>query len=185
MIQMIDHNTVLLLYGFFVGTPWLSVIAVFFARWFPYILIILAALYALLYRRGEGVAPLFIRIFLPAVIAWFLVDAIKFFSPFPRPFMELGLIPLVSVSDPLGSFPSGHATAFAALGMTIWFRDKKIGSLFLAAAALVGLARVAAGVHHPLDILAGLLFGAAIAFFFHGFFRKPKIGKGGLEGGGR
>ena len=111
-------------------------------------------------------------VFAPATIAWFLVDAIKFFFPFPRPFMELGLTPLVLVSDPFGSFPSGHAAFFAALGLTIYLRDKKAGAWFLAGALLIGLARIATGVHYPLDILTGFLLGGVIAFTAHHILLK-------------
>ena len=37
--------------------------------------------------------------------------------------------------------------------------DKKRGWIYLAGAALIGLARVAAGVHWPSDILAGAIVG--------------------------
>ena len=172
-----NHSITLALYGFFSGTPVLTFLAVFFAEWFPGVLILGAAAWTFTRYAFHGILRSFLQIFAPAVVAWFLVDAIKFFSPFPRPFIEMGFTPLVSVSDPFGSFPSGHATAFAALGMTIFLRDRKMGWWFLGGALVVGLARIAAGVHYPLDILVGLLFGAAIAFFFHGLFRKPKICK--------
>lgn len=172
-----DKSIAFALYGFFSGTPALAFVAAFFAEWFPYLLLFCAVAWTFINYAFQNVFRSFLQVFAPAVIAWFLVDAIKFFSPFPRPFIELGLIPLITVSDPLGSFPSGHATAFAALGMTIYLRDKKTGWWFLGGVLVIGLARIAVGVHYPTDIFAGLLFGAAIAFFFHGFFRKPKTPK--------
>jgi undecaprenyl-diphosphatase len=58
------------------------------------------------------------------------------------------------------SFPSGHATRvvlLAVLGLAlgpVWF-----GLLLAAWAPLVGLARVATGVHYVIDVLAGMLIG--------------------------
>jgi undecaprenyl-diphosphatase len=75
----------------------------------------------------------------------------------------------VDVSTPAGvppdrSFPSGHAqTAFtAAVYLALLFPRGAV--LFLALAALVGLSRVALGVHYPSDVLAGAALGAALAF---------------------
>jgi undecaprenyl-diphosphatase len=61
------------------------------------------------------------------------------------------------------SFPSGHATsAFAAAGVVMALHPA-LRAPALALAALVALSRVYLGVHHPVDVLAGALLGAAIA----------------------
>lgn len=162
-----NEGIVVALHGFFGGSPVLSFVAAFFAEWFPYLLIVLAAAYVFIRRLSKGmIQPLFFA-FAPATFAWFLADAIKHFYPIARPFQELGLTPLVSVDDPMGSFPSGHATAFAALAMTIFLRDRKAGSWFLLGALIIGLARIMVGVHWPSDILAGFLLGGLIAFLAH------------------
>ncbi|MDO8521184.1 MAG: phosphatase PAP2 family protein [bacterium] len=178
---MIDQELLLALYGFVNATPALSLIVVFCAKWLPYFLILFASIYALapLFRStGQGnlqnAVFTALYIFTPVFFAWLFVDLWKFASPLARPFVELSFTPLVSVGDPLGSFPSSHATVFAALGMAIFWQNKKIGTWFLVGAALVGLARIAAGVHYPIDILAGFLLGGALALFSHGFFADVK-----------
>lgn len=71
-----------------------------------------------------------------------------------------------------GSFPSGHIAATIALYGTIallvrvvthnrWARGVAWGWT-VTAAALVGWARMYRGMHHPLDVTAGALLGAAI-----------------------
>lgn len=61
------------------------------------------------------------------------------------------------------SFPSGHAAravmlAVVALGLgPIW-----LGLVLLLWAPLVGMARVALGVHYPSDVAAGMLVGAIL-----------------------
>jgi undecaprenyl-diphosphatase len=63
------------------------------------------------------------------------------------------------------SFPSGHATFFMALAVSIFLSHKKAGYLFMFFALLIGIARIIAGVHFPVDILGGFVIGALVAFF--------------------
>ena len=74
----------------------------------------------------------------------------------------------VAVHTPLGvppdrSFPSGHAqTAFgAAVYLSLLFPEG--AAAFLALAALVGLSRIALGVHYPSDVLFGAAVGSAFS----------------------
>ena len=63
------------------------------------------------------------------------------------------------------AFPSGHATFFSAIGFALFRNHKKVGYIFILFAILIGIARVAAGVHFPLDILGGFLLGWLISYF--------------------
>ena len=75
----------------------------------------------------------------------------------------------IEVHTPTGvpgdrSFPSGHAqTAFGAATYLACLYPLA-SPLFLGLATLVGLSRIAIGVHFPLDVLAGGLFGALFSF---------------------
>jgi undecaprenyl-diphosphatase len=62
------------------------------------------------------------------------------------------------------SFPSDHASAAFAIGFAVVLFDRLAGSIFLAAAVVVGVGRVVVGAHYPLDVLAGVLvgFGSAL-----------------------
>lgn len=62
------------------------------------------------------------------------------------------------------AFPSGHSTAFMALATSIFLSHKRVGYLFIVFAVLIGLARIVAGVHFPLDILGGFILGAGVAY---------------------
>ena len=46
----------------------------------------------------------------------------------------------------------------------IWGVNRRLGWFAVMVAGVYGLARVYAGVHYPLDIVAGAAIGAAVAF---------------------
>src|SRR5437870_10395900 len=61
------------------------------------------------------------------------------------------------------SFPSDHASAAFAIAFAVFLFDRLVGSVFLAAAFVIGAGRVFIGAHYPLDVLAGSLVGLASA----------------------
>ena len=83
----------------------------------------------------------------------------------PRPFVAHphDTIPLVErSSEP--SFPSDHAVAAFAIAFSVAFIGKRMGAAFLAAATLIALSRVVAGLHYPSDVLGGAAIGLVSAF---------------------
>ncbi|HET7098676.1 MAG TPA: phosphatase PAP2 family protein [Patescibacteria group bacterium] len=98
-----------------------------------------------------------------AFIAWLITAIIKIIFPTLRPFRIEGLPVLTFTIPNDGSFPSGHTAEAFAVAVTVWLHDKKVGWLFLFAALLVGMARVWANVHYPIDILGGAFIGTIIA----------------------
>jgi undecaprenyl-diphosphatase len=79
----------------------------------------------------------------------------------PRPFVELGFTPLIAhVAD--SSFPSDHMfTGVALIGPLLWTLPR-VGWLLFLWAMIVGTARVAAGLHHPSDILGSAALALAL-----------------------
>ncbi|MGB2951971.1 MAG: phosphatase PAP2 family protein [Gaiellaceae bacterium] len=61
------------------------------------------------------------------------------------------------------SFPSDHASAAFGIAFAVFLFDRAVGSIFLAAAAVIGAGRVFIGAHYPLDVVAGCLVGLASA----------------------
>lgn len=101
-----------------------------------------------------------------------------------RPFVDHELTQLVE-HEKDDSFPSNHvASAFAiAFGFLLFFSRKVIGYAFLAAAIVVGFARIYTGIHYPFDIGASVLIAiAAVVLIFasdrlrhqyqHGYFEN-------------
>lgn len=92
----------------------------------------------------------------------------------PRPYVQLGLVPLGGAPHDF-SFPSGHASgafAFACfLCARVPLRTSQRLSL-LALALGISLSRIYLGAHFPSDVLAGSLLGGAMGWLTGRYFRR-------------
>ena len=111
--------------------------------------------------------------FASALVAWFLASLFKYNFFNPRPFEVLDILPVVTTG--LGdALPSGHATFMSALAISIWLQNKKLGTVFVLGAVVVGLARIMAGVHWPIDVLGGWAWGGLIGYGLTGILMQIK-----------
>ena len=136
-------------------------LVVFFAVWFPYLVILSAGVFLLFYRKSWRE---FFLVFFSGGLAVFIDLILKYLIHLPRPFVALADIRTLFPETGY-AFPSGHATFFSALAVAIFFLNKKAGYLFMFLAFLISLARIIAGVHFPVDILGGFALGGVVAFF--------------------
>lgn len=114
---------------------------------------------------------MFLTVAISTIIARFgVVSFIRLFYQRPRPFLEYPVHQLIAKNE--FSFPSGHVAFFFAMAMAIYFYNKKWGAWFFAGAVLISLARVAAGIHYPTDILAGAIIGILTAWTVFYFVKK-------------
>jgi undecaprenyl-diphosphatase len=97
-----------------------------------------------------------------------------------RPFVVAG--PDVWAYEPFtwharyASFPSGHTTtAFAAL-VAIGAIFPQARALMWIYAVLIGLSRVIITAHHPSDVIAGAIMGAAGAYLVRNWFAARRLG---------
>ena len=74
-----------------------------------------------------------------------------------RPFVSDHVVPLFPhIAD--NGFPSSHTLLSAVIAVTIYAVSKKWGLVLGGLAVLVGLSRVLAYVHHPIDVIGSLVF---------------------------
>lgn len=138
-----------------------DILVEFFASFFIWFLFVgLAVLWVVdgKIKKEQVVHALFACLF-----AWVIAFLIKHFFPTVRPFMINGREIDVLMRPTDGAFPSEHTTLAFALAVTVFMHDRKIGWWFLGGALVVGVARVLANVHYPIDIVGGAFLGTIIA----------------------
>ncbi|MGI9118494.1 MAG: phosphatase PAP2 family protein [Minisyncoccia bacterium] len=113
-----------------------------------------------------------IFIFSGAGLSWALVTVLKDLFVNPRPFILYPSIETLFRFGSLESFPSGHSAFYAALAVSIFAYHRRAGIWFALGAVVIGVSRIIAGVHFPLDVLFGFIFGASVAILVYVFFRK-------------
>ncbi len=105
-------------------------------------------------------------LFLSMAAAWSTNALIGMFFFRPRPYVDLENVHLL-IGSTFGSksFPSDHTVLSFAFAFALFLINKKLGGLALVIAFLIGLSRIVAGVHYPLDVLAAIIIGCAWAWF--------------------
>ncbi|WP_176084938.1 phosphatase PAP2 family protein [Martelella sp. HB161492] len=73
------------------------------------------------------------------------------------------------------SFPSGHSTAAGAFFGAMALLAPRYRPVFVSLALFFGFARVAVGAHYPSDVVAGLFFGAWLAFAMAVVFARYRV----------
>lgn len=80
------------------------------------------------------------------------------------------------------SFPSAHSMVGFAGASALWLTDRRFGAAAIVLAAFIAFSRLYLFVHWPTDVLAGTVFGIAVAYAVFGIawlvgrMRKRKTG---------
>ena len=106
-----------------------------------------------------------IHALLAVFLTFLLSQAFKYLFNTQRPFMLNGREIDVLFAPKDGGFPSEHTGLAFALAITVFLHDRKVGWWFVGAALVIGVARIIANVHYPVDILGGAFLGTLIAVF--------------------
>lgn len=162
------------LHSFAFQSSFLDSVIWFLAVPLIYIMCVVGAVFIFVHYRFFEIKNTFIilrdkwkeifSIILSPAIAWGLASLLKILIHTDRPMIALSNINTLFAESGY-AFPSGHATAISALAFAIYFKNKRLGYVFMASAVLIGIARVAGGVHFPIDIIGGYVIGFIVAFF--------------------
>lgn len=176
-------------FGFFILhhivnlSPILDSFIVFCARHLPWISFIFMFAYLLAHYEGEfdfrdpfKLIRLKLReiifVIITSISSWTIFEIMKNSIEFPRPFVIFDIQPLFVTNGLFDSFPSGHAMFFATLATSIYFINRRVGLIYFIIAGFIGLARVIAGVHFPLDIFWGYILGIFVSIIFRLIIKK-------------
>jgi undecaprenyl-diphosphatase len=152
---------------------WVDQIAVYYAKYGP---LLFAAILLFIWftdRSQQTNARKAVLLAIVAVSLALLFNQIIGHIYFrPRPYIDHQVTLLLTKStDP--SFPSDHATGSFALAFSIlFFYRRSVGYCMIILAGLLGLSRIYAGTHYPLDILGGILTAALGVFIIRGQQRR-------------
>lgn len=179
-MEYIEHIEIRVFYWFnsfaFVSS-FIDRFIAFQASYFGWIMLVAFFLFLIipLFKKYRHLARLHSELFIFALtvslFARFVIkEIITLFYDRLRPFESILYVKQLILVSGGDSFPSGHAIFFFALAMAIAFYYPRISIFFFIGAFSISVARISAGVHWPLDILAGTILGILISVVFHHFF---------------
>lgn len=126
------------------------------AEYIIFLSLVIALILAIKAGSAEKKALLYILISIPIAILLIKLTHILIYTD--RPFVTYGFVPLIP-SDINASFPSRHVSALSAIVFSYFYSKSKFAAVQLVLLFWVGIARVYAGVHYPIDIIGGILTG--------------------------
>lgn len=154
----------------------LDLLLVFLSNWFGYLLLGGLVIFLVFHKdKKQGVRDLFV-VLAAAVAAYALSKIIKTMVSNPRPFEILMDAHVLYTHGGGDSFPSGHATFYMSLAASLFFYHRKLAFVYFLGALIIGLARIAVGVHWPFDILGGWIFGGIIGASVYYFYNRSSRG---------
>ena len=135
---------------------------IIFAAKYLFAIVAVLAIYAWWQLPKELRLRVAIQAILGLSFAAVLVKVAGALVPEARPFVANHFVPLVA-QNPDNSFPSDHTTFTMLAAFTILPFARRWGWALASLALIVGLGRIAAGVHWPLDIVGGTVVAAVSA----------------------
>jgi len=179
LVRIVDKQVLVYFNNLMAQNEWARWVVLFFARYA--IIIFVAVLVYLWFRKSPHDRDGYLGIghhenrqavifALLALAVGFTIDIIiSYIFPRPRPFVSYPeLVKNLNLTVDLTSFPSRHAIAVFAMAGSIWMADlwhfRNWGIFLFVVAFLISIARIAAGVHYPSDIVAGMIVGIVSAW---------------------
>lgn len=159
------------------ATPWLQGPMVDIAQWGVLAFVVLLGAGWWVARRSQDSARLAAALWAPlgTVLAVAVNQPLATLIGEPRPVVAApgAFILVPGAGDP--GMPSDHATMAGAVAVGLFLVSRRLGAVAAAAAVLLAFSRVYVGAHFPLDVLVGLVTGAAVSLAGFLLARRPLI----------
>ncbi len=177
MIATLNQQIAININNYVAQNQHLTEVIIGLAVYLQYFLLLFLVIFVLL-KQKDRLPIVTFAIFTAFFARFFIKTPIIYLIEEARPYIRFSEIKLLiepNLNETLQSFPSGHALFYFALAFVIYAKNKKWGSFFFLGAFLMGAGRVGAGVHFPLDILAGAILGVITAYILLRFCFKPAL----------
>ena len=144
---------------------------IFGAKYLYLLAVITALVYFLpLPRQKKKELVLFGIITLPVMYGISKIAGLLYYDP--RPFVATHVPPLIP-HEPDNGFPSDHVLLISAIASIIFPFSRKTSALVFFLAILVGISRVYAGIHHPIDVLGSMIIALGISIL--GYYATERM----------
>lgn len=172
MASEINKNLFLYMNGLAGSGGVLDTLASFFANGAGIVLALVVVIFIAYRERGLSLLKTNLIVFVPVIIAALYSEVLKLLFLSSRPAFILDNVNLLYEYGGADSFPSSHATIYAALAASVFFYNRKLGTLLFLAALLIGFSRIIVGVHWPIDVLVGFIIGTLVSYSSHYYISK-------------
>ena len=120
-------------------------------------------IYALWHLRMRKVKRIAILAVIALPLSYVVAKACSYLYFDPRPFVVGSFTPLIPhVAD--NGFPSDHMLLASAIAAITYTFNKRSGILLWIIAAVIGVCRVFAGVHHIVDIVGSVIIALTVVY---------------------
>jgi undecaprenyl-diphosphatase len=133
------------------------------ARWLAVVEVVLMVVLALAGRRRSAA-----RMLAAVGLVYVASEGLGRVWPRQRPFARLARIEGLVGHTSGRSFPSRHVASGLAMAAIGGRAHPLLGSAMAGVAALLGLSRIAVGLHYPSDVVAGALLGSLVGRLLRG-----------------
>jgi membrane-associated phospholipid phosphatase len=110
----------------------------------------------------------FFRVLFVPAVAFGFVTVMRRLWNLPRPYEKLGIEPLIPREKKGQSFPSRHVASVTIIAVACWYIWPPIGIAMSMIALFIAVIRPLAGIHFPLDVVAGMI--VSLVFGMIGFW---------------
>ncbi len=104
-----------------------------------------------------------LRMLYAVCIIYLTSEAVGLVLARQRPFAHVSDVQELLSHHPARSFPSRHVASAVAMALLARDSDRRVARAMASVAALLGVSRIAAGLHYPSDVVAGAVLGLTIA----------------------
>jgi membrane-associated phospholipid phosphatase len=144
------------------SSPWTCRTVSALARGLAGVEILLMVLMAMLGRRQSA-----LRMIGAVGLVYVMSEGLGAIWPRERPFARLPRVQTLAPHSPERSFPSRHVASGLVMAAIGHREHSGLGALMRGVAWLLGITRVAAGIHYPTDVLAGAALGTLVGGYLH------------------